>query len=959
MSYYWNYPKLKRGVDLQVQSAYSDGDWLRVARLAAKRSTMTDRQYHEILKVAAEAQMDAPVSRYAAVAYAYKMLKEDAVICDIESFDLLDWATKDVADDGFFREVIGPLRLRAVKSGKLNRDSMIMCFEACLRNWDLESAQQIAVYQDRTFKQERLFMFWNIAVTFLLATSDQCAKEKKALYITLASRMALKVNQDVAAAPKALALQEEEVLVYYRILSEQGSLKDWQDLLGNDALGPISQCRLGRKEPFLSTLQALEKFGDWPSIYQLTKACITDPDSTEVKWKPSVLASDWILWQYFLRSARHMRESNPNVLEETNVLLEAAWEENSTAIHRRTIALAKILASFELSNEDSSESESNPDAIKHMTEMIQKLTVVVRFEDLRPLVQRLSASDMKVLVEAIAAPLQDTFKPVAVVLKRALVGKLSFLISTCQEQPSSEALRSIVRDACTDLRSLSHPTNGNIDSELALLLKEMEIEDARNIKLESSPDFSILIAVALINLSGLTPGNICDAKFSYILQAIAILENQLHITPKDHGVLILLVKLHSLIGSVWRAKETWDTLDVKRTIVDSLAPLFLDRLSTISPVFAYSDRIIKTVMSYYENTFKTEMPKSIVEAVHARSYSSIIEIPKYIHSLKTSSTQAMAYIERQKASRSYSAKPEEWTMVDKPVYSETIDFGPFPKFESASTRPIYETLSIGPKPSNTRTQLSILGEKFFSILNFKPPSLYKPSAAAVGLDEFYVAEELARLANSFDHQLSPSAFEKLTVSEHTYYQILALLSVFVLALCPPAAQAGAAKKTAVDAIVGALEDMILVVEERLASAPETAIKTLKFFSSLHDLWYIRDTANAIRVALNYITLFNGRQKPPKPPSKDVTANMKALAAASSSALAKSKAWITEAKKTVAEPSFERKLMALAFGSTGDDEDGLSQAVRVAADLEGSSSATWAKAIVSSWKTNIIGWEQMK
>lgn len=79
----------------------------------------------------------------------------------------------------------------------------------------------------------------------------------------------------------------------------------------NESLGPIAQCRLGRKEPLLSALRAYEKFDDWNSIYELTKAAMTDPESTEEAWKPSVLASDWALWQYFLKAAQHVRATKP------------------------------------------------------------------------------------------------------------------------------------------------------------------------------------------------------------------------------------------------------------------------------------------------------------------------------------------------------------------------------------------------------------------------------------------------------------------------------------------------------------------------------------------------------------------------------------------------------------------------------------------------------------------------
>ncbi|KKA28350.1 hypothetical protein TD95_000243 [Thielaviopsis punctulata] len=956
MSGFWNLPRLKRGVDLQLQTAYNDNDWPRVARLAAKRATISDRQYHEILKTAAEAQIDLPVSRYAAVVLATKMLKDGTVVADIESFDLLDWATKDVADDDFFITVMGPLRLRSVKSGKWSRAAMLLCFEACLRNWDLASAQQIAAFQDRSFKQERSFLFFNIAVTFLFATSDQCAKDKKALYSTLASRMALKANQDTAAAPKNPASQEEEVLVYYGILSAQGLLKDWQGLLTDESLGPIAQCRLGRKEPFLSSLRAFEKFGDWNSIYKLTKAAMTDPESTAETWKPSVLASDWALWQYFLKAARHVREANPEIVQEVSSRIEAASSDDAPAILRRTMILAKILACFELGDS----SDSNPDAVKHMADMIQNLTVVARFEDLRPLVQRMAPADMHALLQAVSQPAESR-KPIDVVLKQALIGKLRFLIATCPGSPAStQDFAAIITDACARLQNLSYPGRDSAVDEIAALFKDLDVSETKPIKAELSPDFAILIAVALIKLSGLTPGNVCFAKMSYLLQAIAVLENQLHITPKDHGVLILLVRLHTLIGSARRASEVWDVLDVKRTIVDSLAPLFLDRLCTVSPVLVSptilaSHKITRTVLSYYENVLSTNMPKSVVQAIHAKSYSSLIQIPEYIASLKTSSTRAMGYLERRRATRAFTGKPDDWTLADVPVYSETVNFGPFPTLESSTARPIYETLSLGPPPSNERTQLAVLGEKLFSILAFKPPTMYKPSAAAITAEETYVTEALTRLANSFGRYLTAADLSvKLTPAEFTYYHTLALLTHFTLSMCPPTP--GAVHKPTVDAVIGSLTDLTNVISTRLSDSPDSATKALAFFSSLHDLWHLRDTACAVRVCLDYITLFNSRQKPARPPPKDDAAHMKALAAAAAAASAQAKTWVALAKKAVGEAGFERKIAEVAFGAV---DGGVTETVRKAADIEGTSAANWAKKIVESWRENIAGWETIK
>jgi hypothetical protein len=41
-------PRLKNGVDLQLQSAFSDGNWPVVIRLAEKRMRMLNDQYYQV-----------------------------------------------------------------------------------------------------------------------------------------------------------------------------------------------------------------------------------------------------------------------------------------------------------------------------------------------------------------------------------------------------------------------------------------------------------------------------------------------------------------------------------------------------------------------------------------------------------------------------------------------------------------------------------------------------------------------------------------------------------------------------------------------------------------------------------------------------------------------------------------------------------------------------------------------
>lgn len=48
MSSSWNRPQLKSGVDLQLQSAFNDGNWALVIRLAEKRLRTINDQYYEV-----------------------------------------------------------------------------------------------------------------------------------------------------------------------------------------------------------------------------------------------------------------------------------------------------------------------------------------------------------------------------------------------------------------------------------------------------------------------------------------------------------------------------------------------------------------------------------------------------------------------------------------------------------------------------------------------------------------------------------------------------------------------------------------------------------------------------------------------------------------------------------------------------------------------------------------------
>jgi hypothetical protein len=97
-------------------------------------------------------------------------------------------------------------------------------------------------------------------------------------------------------------------------------------------------------------------------------------------------------------------------------------------------------------------------------------------------------------------------------------------------------------------------------------------------------------------------------------------------------------------------------LAVKRTIVDSLAPIFYDRLSTVSPIILDSSdgwgwELVETLRSHFSVSLKLKMPRKLIDAFESASYGSILDMPKYIENLRAGCTRAMSLVEEVRADR--------------------------------------------------------------------------------------------------------------------------------------------------------------------------------------------------------------------------------------------------------------------------------------------------------------------
>lgn len=177
---------------------------------------------------------------------------------------------------------------------------------------------------------------------------------------------------------------------------------------------------------------------------------------------------------------------------------------------------------------------------------------------------------------------------------------------------------------------------------------------------DAPADLAILAAFCCIKLASPNPDVSCSTlparSFRHIIRGLLLLERQLAFRPKNSQMLLLLLQLHLLAGSAPRSTYLFEELAIKRTIMDSLAPLFYDRLTTIAPaLLSPSDdmgyQLVDMLTSHYQVSLKVRMPRRLIDALDSDAYSSVLGIPQYIIGLRNSCTRVMSLVEEIRSER--------------------------------------------------------------------------------------------------------------------------------------------------------------------------------------------------------------------------------------------------------------------------------------------------------------------
>lgn len=93
------------------------------------------------MKICAESQLDDPIAKFGALSSVWNYV-DDKIVISVDGIDLLEWATRELADESDHVDTLGALRVRLVKAAP-DENTGVSCLESCLLHWDLVSAQQV------------------------------------------------------------------------------------------------------------------------------------------------------------------------------------------------------------------------------------------------------------------------------------------------------------------------------------------------------------------------------------------------------------------------------------------------------------------------------------------------------------------------------------------------------------------------------------------------------------------------------------------------------------------------------------------------------------------------------------------------------------------------------------------------------------------------------------------------
>lgn len=765
--------------------------------------------------------------------------------------------------------------------------------------------------------------------------------------------------EDKSSLPPRSVQTEQEILLLYEVTAAHGSSQDFQKLLSSPIFSPLEQLKQGRKEPLIFAARKLHREESWPALFTVCRDCLAvENDNGE----PTMQASDWETWRLFILAASHTQDTDTEATSAVqDLLLKLSKAASSRPTYKRNVMLARVSASFRLMESEGQDAVDSSPASLRLRELTKYINDQAAnpscFNDVRPYVEQLDATGVEYLANThFMSDGQGDDLPE---IRKQLLGlKLQYFASTCPQTYVGLSTDTERGDARDSRLKNAYKSTMALHKHISTIpsYSEQPTKDLQS-------DVAVLAAFCLVELSDQLPSSIPTAQAGqYLVQALLLLQQQLNSSPKHSQIALLLLQLHLRLGSAQEGLRVWGILEIKRTIMDSLAPLLYDRLSTIAPNLLSPDtdagwQLIAAIKSHYDNSLKMRMPRRLIDAFQNGSYSSVLSVPEYIENLRASCTRAMSLVESVRAERLLGAietdvmtDPRFTEIQDDTEMNDLIDYGSFPSWNHSAMPPIYKRLRLGPGPSNRRTHLSLLAEAFHETLGYTAPTFYKVPLSGSVTDQTYVLERLGQIANSLSKFL-PGAASDFTESEQQYFETISLLSSLVPLCAERAAGLGELMGQFASAITASLDSQRSYITALAEGA--TIGSTTSLLQSLHRIVLLRDTAIAVKGASQWILSYNEKQKERDRSGqsnlpKDVVAQTKSLGTAADEALKQCKTWIMRlTADTKSGGVVERGIKKLAYGG----EEGKL--------LQGFVTDSTVFDLVGSWRKSMAGWQGVK
>jgi N-terminal acetyltransferase B complex non-catalytic subunit len=100
---------------------------------------------------------------------------------------------------------------------------------------------------------------------------------------------------------------EEEVLLLYEIIATHGSAADFEKLTKSAIFSPSKQFSQGSKEVLLRAIAKFKKDGNWKAVFDICESSLSQTDEAG---KPTLLASDLVVWKEFITAASYLKLVN-------------------------------------------------------------------------------------------------------------------------------------------------------------------------------------------------------------------------------------------------------------------------------------------------------------------------------------------------------------------------------------------------------------------------------------------------------------------------------------------------------------------------------------------------------------------------------------------------------------------------------------------------------------------------